>query len=248
MIYFSIFLFGTILGSFLNVVIYRVPREESIVFPSSYCPFFRRPVRWSDNIPLLGYGLLRGRCRFCRKRIPFRYPLVEFLNGIGYVYLTFRFGLTGSCLVYSLFYSALLVITFIDLSHQIVPDRITLPGMAIGLVVSSTLLQTGFLNAVIGLFLGGGLFYLVALLSKGGMGGGDIKLIAMIGAFAGWKAVLLTIFISAFTGSLLGIGLMLFMGKTRKYPVPFGPFLALGAMVSILWGNPILTWYTHLGM
>lgn len=243
----SIFVLGTLIGSFLNVVIYRIPREESIVFPSSHCPLCQHPIYWYDNIPLLGYLFLKGRCRFCHGAISIRYPFVEAMNGLGYLFLVHQFGLSWIWLAYALLYSSLLAVTFIDLDHQIVPDVITLPGLVIGVIISSTILPTGLINSLIGLFLGGGLFYLVALISRGGMGGGDIKLIAMIGAFAGWKAVLLTIFISAFTGSVLGIILMIFKGKSRKYPVPFGPFLALGAMISILWGNPIIYWYTHLG-
>ncbi|MBI1824206.1 MAG: prepilin peptidase [Nitrospirae bacterium] len=243
----SVFILGTLIGSFLNVVIYRIPREESIVFPSSHCPLCRHPIFWYDNIPLFGFLFLKGRCRFCHGAISIRYPFVEAMNGLGYLFLVHQFGLSWIWLAYSLLYSSLLAVTFIDLDHQIVPDVITLPGLVIGVIISSTILPTGLINSLIGLFLGGGLFYLVALVSRGGMGGGDIKLIAMIGAFAGWKAVLLTIFISAFTGSVLGIILMIFKGKSRKYPVPFGPFLALGAMISILWGNPIIYWYTHLG-
>ncbi|MHB8483082.1 MAG: prepilin peptidase [Nitrospiria bacterium] len=247
MIYITVFLTGVVIGSFLNVAIYRLPREESIVFPASHCPSCRQPIPWYDNIPLIGFILLKGRCRFCHEAISFRYLIVELLNGLGYLFLLRQFGPGWECLAYSILYSSLLVITFIDLSHQIVPDVITLPGMVIGVLVSSTLLSIGLVNSVTGLFLGGLLFYLVAVLSRGGMGGGDIKLIAMIGAFIGWKAVLLTIFVSALTGSILGICLMIFMGKNRKYPVPFGPFLALGAMVSVVWGNEIIFWYTHLG-
>ena len=238
---------GAVIGSFLNVAIYRLPREESIVLPASHCPSCHQPIPWYDNIPLFGFIFLKGRCRSCRKAISFRYPLVELANGLGYLFLLNQFGLGWQWVAYSVLYSSLLVITFIDLSHQIVPDVITLPGMVIGILVSSTLLSIGLVNSIIGLLLGGLLFYLAAVLSRGGMGGGDIKLIAMIGAFVGWKAVLLTIFVSAFAGSILGVGLMIFMGKTRKYPVPFGPFLALGAMVSIVWGNEIIFWYTRLG-
>jgi len=150
-------------------------------------------------------------------------------------------------LVYALLFSALVVVTFIDLSHQIVPDRITLPGMVIGILAAATVLPAGLLNALIGILLGGGLFYLVAVLSRGGMGGGDIKLIAMIGAFLGWRDVLLTIFIAALTGSIVGLYLMIVLGKGRKYPVPFGPFLALGAVVSLCCGQQIIAWYSQMG-
>jgi len=247
LLFLFIFLIGIAIGSFLNVVIYRIPRDESIAFPASHCPSCKQEIPWYDNLPVIGYLLLKGRCRSCHGTISLRYPLVELLNGMGYLYLLRPFGLTWEWAAYCVLFSSLIAVTFIDLSHQIVPDLITLPGMAIGVIVSSTILPTGFLNSITGLFLGGILFYLIALLSRGGMGGGDIKLIAMIGAFTGWKAVLLTIFVSALAGSVLGLFLMLYRGKSRKYPVPFGPFLAAGAMISILWGNPIIFWYTHLG-
>ncbi|MBI3810912.1 MAG: prepilin peptidase [Nitrospirae bacterium] len=238
--------FGLIIGSFLNVCIHRLPIDESLMAPSSRCPSCRHPVRWRDNVPVISFLVLRGRCRDCGQPISWRYPLVELANGVGYVLLVWRFGISFPTAVYSLLYSSLLVITFIDLDHQIIPDRITLPGIVIGLA-SSVVLPLGFLNALIGFLLGGSLFYGVAVLSRGGMGGGDIKLIAMIGAFLGWKQVLLTIFIGALAGSVVGLFLMAFKGKSRKHAVPFGPFLSLGAVVSLFAGPAIWNWYQHLG-
>jgi leader peptidase (prepilin peptidase)/N-methyltransferase len=165
------------------------------------------------------------------------------MNALGYLYLFSLFGVGWTSIVYALLFSALLVVTFIDLEHKIIPDTITLPGMVIGLLAASTVLPPGFVSALLGLLLGGGLFYLVAMVSRGGMGGGDIKLIAMIGAFLGWQNVLLTIFIGAFVGSLAGLFLILCKGKGRKYPVPFGPFLALGAVISLLWREEMIMWY-----
>ena len=238
---------GLIIGSFLNVCIHRLPIDESLVAPSSRCPSCRHPVRLWDNIPVVSFLVLRGRCRDCAQPISWRYPLVEIANGIGYVLLVWRFGPGLPTAVYGLLYSSLLVITLIDLDHQIIPDRISMPGMVIGVAASSVILPTGFLNALIGLLLGGGLFYGVAVASRGGMGGGDIKLIAMIGAFLGWKQALLTIFIGALAGSVIGLFLMAFKGKSRKHPVPFGPFLSLGAVVSLFAGPAIWKWYQHLG-
>jgi len=238
---------GLLIGSFLNVCIHRLPINESLIAPPSRCPACLPPVRWRDNVPVISFLLLRGRCRDCGRPISRRYPLVELTNGIGYVLLAWRFGIGPETAVYALLYSSLLVVTFIDLDHQIIPDRITLPGMVVGLAVSSVILPLGFLNALIGLLLGGGLFYGVAVASRGGMGGGDIKLIAMIGAFLGWKQALLTIFIGALAGSVIGLFLMAFKGKSRKHPVPFGPFLSLGAVVSLFAGPAIWKWYQHLG-
>lgn len=238
---------GLIIGSFLNVCIYRLPRNESLITPASRCPSCHHPVRWWDNIPVISFLVLGGRCRDCGRRISWRYPIIELVSGIGYLLLVWRFGLGWQTVVYALLFSALVVITFIDLDHQIIPDRITLPGIIVGLIASSLILPVGFLDALIGLLLGGALFYGVAVASRGGMGGGDIKLIAMIGAFLGWKQALLTIFIGALSGSLIGLFLMVFHGKSRKYPVPFGPFLSLGAVVSLFAGPAIWGWYLNLG-
>ncbi|HLG22700.1 MAG TPA: prepilin peptidase [Candidatus Manganitrophaceae bacterium] len=247
-----IFILGLLVGSFINVCVYRLPRKQSIVFPSSHCPSCREKIRPYDNIPLLSFIFLRGRCRSCRAPIPWRYPLVEALHGLGYLLILRQFGFSGAAVIYALFFSSLVAVTFIDLSHQIVPDVITLPGMIFGLIAASTVLPLGPLNSLIGLFLGGALFYLVAVLSvavlkKDGMGGGDIKLIAMIGAFLGWRGMLLTIFLGALAGSLVGLFLVLIRGRSRAEPIPFGPFLSLGAMIALFWGGIILNWYFNIG-
>ncbi len=240
------FLFGAVIGSFLNVCIYRLPRSQSLVAPGSHCPSCQLPIRWHDNIPLLSFLRLRGRCRACGASISRRYPLVELLNAAGYAWIAQRFGLGAEGAIYLALYSALLVVTFVDLEHQIVPDRITLPGIALGLLLGSTLLPVGWQASLAGALLGGGLFYLIVVASRGGMGGGDVKLIAMIGAFLGWKGVLLTIFLAALVGSLVGIFLMVFMGKGRKDPIPFGPFLALGALLTLFWGGELMNLYFAL--
>lgn len=240
-------LFGLVVGSFLNVVICRLPKGESVVSPASRCPACGTPIRWYDNVPVLGYLFLGGKCRVCKARISVEYPLVELGNGLLYGTLGWRFGLAPELPVYMALTSALLAATMIDLHHQILPDRITLPGIVLGLLASATLLPSGFLPALAGALLGGGLFFLIALVSRGGMGGGDIKLIAMIGAFLGWQAVLLTTFLAATVGGLVGVVLMLFFGKGRKFAVPFGPFLSAGAVVCLLWGNRMIDWYLSLG-
>jgi leader peptidase (prepilin peptidase) / N-methyltransferase len=243
-----VFLLGTIIGSFLNVCIHRMPRHESIISPRSRCPACQSGIRPIDNIPILSFLLLGGKCRKCRTPISWSYPLVEFLNGLGYILLVWRFGLAWPAAVYALLFSALIVVTFIDLAHQIIPNEITLPGMVIGMIAAGIVLPQGFWNSLIGLLLGGGLFYLIAdlsyrVLKQEGMGGGDIKLIAMVGAFLGWQNVLLTIFIGALAGSVVGLFLILLKGKGRRFPIPFGPFLALGALTSLFWGGEILRWY-----
>lgn len=248
---FLILIFGLIIGSFLNVCIYRLPRELSIVTPSSACPKCNSPIKPWDNIPILSYIFLRGKCRKCGEKISIRYPAVELLNGLSYLLVFQFFGLGWHLLPLFAFVSSMIVITLIDLDFQIIPDVITFPGIIIGLLSASFLLpdpftlntKVGFFNSIIGLLLGGGLFFLIAILSRGGMGGGDIKMMAMVGAFMGWKAVLMVTFIGSLVGSLVGIFLMVLKGKDRKTKVPFGPFLALASIITLFFGGTILNWY-----
>ncbi len=244
---FLIFLLGTVLGSFANVCIYRLPRGQSILWPRSHCPVCGTPVRPLDNIPLLSFFFLRGRCRACRESISWQYPLVEALSGLLYLLVYATYGITILSGLYALLTTVLLIVTFIDLEHQIIPDKITLPGLVIGLLCNP-LLPISFPNALIGGLLGGGIFLLAALLSRGGMGGGDIKLMAMLGVFFGWQRALLTIFVGVCTGAFGGILLMLIKKKGRKDQVPFGPFLALGGIITLLWGQEIIAWYLALRM
>lgn len=239
-------LFGLAVGSFLNVCICRLPEGESVVSPPSHCPGCGQCIRWFDNIPLLSYIVLRGRCRNCGASISWQYPLVEFATGVLFAATAAVFGLGAETLVYLLLLSALVVITVIDLHHQIIPDRITLPGIPLGLILGALVLPVGLKDALIGCLLGGGAYYLIAVLSRGGMGGGDIKLMAMLGGFLGWKGVVLTTLIGSFTGAAAGLFLMAVKGKGRKHAIPFGPFLALGAMFSIFVGDSLVAWYAGL--
>lgn len=243
---------GALIGSFLNVCIHRLPRGESLVRPGSHCPACATPIRPFDNVPILSFLWLGGRCRACRASIPLRYPAVETLNAAGYILVWYRFGSTVEAAVYAAFYSALLVVTFIDWDHQIIPNRITLPGIAAGLLSAATVLAGGFVDALLGAVLGGGLLYAVAVgsewvLKKEGMGLGDVKLLAMIGAFLGWKAVLVTVFVGALSGSVIGLTLLATRVKRRGEPMPFGPFLALGAVAALFAGPELIAWYLRLG-
>lgn len=245
-------LFGLVVGSFLNVCICRLPEGQSVVSPPSRCPHCSYRIRWYDNIPLFSYLLLRGRCRGCNARISLQYPLVELLNGILTLLLFLRFGPTLTFAALFLFCSALVVITFIDLEHQIIPDEISLPGIVIGLILSFFLPGQSWLNSLLGILLGGGSLLLVAYLyqlltGKEGMGGGDIKLLAMMGAFLGWKAIPFIIFASSLVGSLVGITIMLLQKKDSKLAIPFGPYLAFGAVLYIFYGRALIQWYLNLG-
>lgn len=245
-----VFLFGALLGSFANVCIHRLPHRLSVVSPGSHCPFCQQMLRPWHNIPLLSYALLGGRCATCKVAISLRYPCIELGNALLYLVLYSHFHLSIEGLVLALLATALLVVSCIDLAYTIIPDAITLPGMLWGVLASTFCTSVGLGNALIGLCLGGGLFLFVAVLSvvvlgREGMGGGDIKLIAMIGAFLGWQGVLVTIFLGAALGAIVGLLLMLLRRKDRREPMPFGPFLALGAVMTMVWGETILVWYTY---
>jgi leader peptidase (prepilin peptidase)/N-methyltransferase len=238
--------FGLIIGSFCNVVVYRLPQGKSIVTPGSQCRSCGGSIRPWENIPLLSYVLLRGRCRRCKAPISMRYPVVECISGLLFVLLYLKFGLSMTFVVYALLASTLLVVALIDLDHKIIPNTITLPGMGIGLAFSLGVLPIEPLASLSGLVVGGSIFYLIALISKGGMGGGDIKLIAMIGAFLGLPGGLFTIFASALLGSIIGLVLILLGKKGRKDRVPFGPFLSCGAILFMLSGDNLIQRYLDL--
>ena len=252
MLYVFAFVLGAIVGSFLNVCIWRLPLGESIVSPPSHCPACRTTIRARDNIPLLGYLWLRGRCHSCGARISLRYPAVELLTGLAAMLLLFHFGPSPTLAAYAVFVGALIVITFIDIDHQIIPDVISLPGVVVGVVVSALGYGVPLLDSLLGVLLGGGLLYLVAVgyhawTGREGMGGGDIKLLAMIGAFLGWRGVLVTLLLGSFTGAIIGIVLIVARGGNSRLPIPFGPFLALGAVCALFFGEALIRWYLQIG-
>lgn len=245
--YTNALLFGSIIGSFINVCIYRLPRGESIVFPPSRCPACKEKILPRDNIPVISYLLLWGGCRSCGARISPLYPLVEMICALLFAVYLARFGLSWILIPYLLLASAMVAVFFIDLEHQIIPDSITIPGMAAGLAFSA-LLPHSLVEGLTGLFAGGLFFFLAAaashvLLKKEGMGGGDIKMAAMMGAFLGWKVLMVAIFISLMTGSAVAVILLATGKRGRKDAIPFGPFLALGTIAASLWGIEIFDWY-----
>jgi leader peptidase (prepilin peptidase)/N-methyltransferase len=253
--YLALLILGLIVGSFLNVCIYRLPLKKSIILPSSFCPKCGVKIKPWDNIPILSYLILKGRCRNCGERISMRYPIVELLNSVLYLFAYTHYGLSYHLFFILIFLSSMIVITFIDIDYQIIPDSITLPGILIGIIAgtffmpdpfSPNLSILGFRDSFLGFLIGGISFYLIAVVSRGGMGGGDIKMMAMIGAFLGWKSVFLTTFIGSVVGSFFGIFLMILKGKGRKTKIPFGPFLALGSIITLFFGNNILVWYLNL--
>lgn len=237
----TLFIYGLAIGSFANVCIYRLPKKESVVFPVSHCTACSAPVRPFDNIPVLSYLILGGKCRDCKNSISAIYPAIEIITALLILAGFFKFGLTFDFLVYLVLAPALVIITAIDIEHQIIPDVITLPGIILGLAAGSY--SIGVMNSFLGFLLGGGLFYLLAILSNGGMGGGDIKYIAAAGALVGWQKVLLIIFIGAFLGSLVGLFQIAVQKKTRKSLIPFGPFLAVATLITLFYGNLLIKLY-----
>ena len=245
------FAFGSVVGSFLNVCIHRLPRGESIIRPGSHCPHCRSPIAFYDNVPILSYLILRGRCRSCGGRISPHYPLVEAMGGAGAVAAAIKFGFSPQALIYFALLCSLIVVSFIDLDHMIIPDEISLGGLAVGLALSFLHLLHGPKEALGGALVGGGTLWVVAeghhlLTRREGMGGGDIKLMAMVGSFLGWKGVIFSIFSGSLFGSIVGLILMRAKGADSKYAIPFGPFLSLGAVCYIFFGKELMAWYKTL--
>jgi leader peptidase (prepilin peptidase) / N-methyltransferase len=241
---------GLAVGSFLNVCIHRIPRKASIVQPPSSCPKCGYVLRWADNIPVVSYVMLGGRCRTCRTPISIRYPIVEIITLLVFAAHYLVFGLDIILVPRLLFASLLIVLFAIDLEHHLLPNVITLPGIVVGLAFSA-MLPPGLVDALIGTVVGGGVLWLIGeayyrYSGQEGMGGGDVKMLAMIGAFLGWKLMILTLVLSSFVGALVG-GLVLATRRGGlKHALPYGTFLALAALTASLVGTPIVDWYLTL--
>lgn len=244
---------GLVWGSFLNVVIYRLPRDLSLIKPPSSCPRCGRRIKWYDNIPLLSYLILGGKCRFCREKIPAVYPLVEALTAVCFLIIYFNnlsfFDLQffADCL----FSSSLIVLGFIDYFHQIIPDHITLPVIVLSLVYAPFRYDLNLRQALIGAAVGGGfllLVYLVYLLwrKKQGLGMGDVMMMLMVGAYLGLGRTILTLILASVVGAIFGLLLIKFKKKDLQYSLPFGTFIAAAAFVCLIWGQPVITWYFSL--
>ncbi len=242
------FVFGLIIGSFLNVVIYRLPRGQSLVYPRSHCPSCDRPIMPYDNVPLLSYVLLRGRCRYCRARISPRYPLVELATGTVAALLMVTYGPGIDTAVLFVLSCALIAITCIDIDYRIIPNVISYPGIVLGFLSSFITRLNTPLESVAGMLTGSGILFVVASVYRAitgveGMGMGDIKLMAMLGAFLGWQACIFIIIVSSLFGSIVGVGLVIFAGKARRYALPYGPFIAASAMTYLFYGKLLIGMY-----
>jgi leader peptidase (prepilin peptidase) / N-methyltransferase len=240
-------LLGLSVGSFLNVCVHRLPRRQSLVRPGSRCPHCGYVLRWYDNIPVVSYLLLRGRCRACRESIAIRYPALELATLVLFLVHGAVFGWSALLVVRLLFACAMVVLFAIDLEHHLLPDVITLPGIVAGLLFS-IVLPPGIVDSLLGVLVGGGVLWLIGeayyrYSGQEGMGGGDVKMLAMIGAFLGWKLVLVTLVLSSVAGSLIGVLVIAFRRGGMKYALPYGTFLALGALAASLVGERLVSWY-----
>ncbi|MTI81178.1 MAG: prepilin peptidase [Firmicutes bacterium] len=239
-------LLGACMGSFLNVCICRIPYQESVVYKPSHCPQCEKKLGAMDLIPIFSYIFLKGRCRSCDEKISIQYPLVELLTAVLFLATYLHWGWQWQTVSMWSFVSILIAVTVIDIYHQIIPDKILLVGSLIGLpfIILSSFNQ--FISGIIGFFVAGLILLVIAVVSKGGMGGGDIKLAAVIGLFLGWQNALLALFISFLAGGLIGIFLLVTKLKGRKDAVPFGPYLALGGLISAFYGNQLIKWYLNI--
>jgi leader peptidase (prepilin peptidase)/N-methyltransferase len=234
---------GLIVGSFVTVVVARLPTHRGLWGPRSACPACGTAIAWHDNIPIISFALLRGRCRACAIRISPRYPLIEALTATMFVLAYSTFGLSAALIPALLLLTALIAITFIDLEHQIIPDRVTLPGIVTGVLANLATGAVPWMDSVIGATGAGALFLVIILASGGGMGGGDMKLAAMLGAFLGWQLTLVALFLAVVAGGGAAVAILTSGRKGRKDPIPFGPFLAVGGAAALLWGRRLLAWY-----
>lgn len=249
-----VFIYGICIGSFLNVCIYRIPESISLIRPPSTCPRCMARVRSYDNIPILSYLMLGGKCRFCRIPISARYPLTELFTGIMWVMTWYYFGISLTFFINIVFISSMIVVTLIDIDHGIIPDVISLPGIPLcfiaSILISNAPIQEAALTSAIGILVGGGSLFSIAMIYKlltgtDGMGMGDVKLLAMIGALIGLKGVFFTIFISSAVGTIIGILLMIVTRNNMKLSIPFGPFLAFGAVLYLFIGDQLIDWYLN---
>ena len=245
------FVFGTAIGSFLNVLIYRLPRRISIVAPHSFCPNCRKPIRWYENIPIISYAVLRGRCANCKKPISLRYPIVETLTGLLFIYTLSHYHLSFDFFFITFFFCAMIVVAFIDFSFQVIPDIISMPGIVLGIIYQ--IIGGEFLVGLVGMLFGGGLILLIRVVGgkvykKEVMGMGDVYLTAMIGAFVGFPVIIPAIFIAALVGAVLGILFIVSTHQGRESPIPFGPFLAIGGTAVVVFQSQITALFVLLGV
>ncbi|OEF98765.1 hypothetical protein BHF68_01215 [Desulfuribacillus alkaliarsenatis] len=246
LVYGYIFIIGAVIGSFLNVVIYRLPNEQSVIKPRSYCPFCETTLTWKQLIPVLSYIWQRGKCASCQAQISIRYPLIEVFTGIIFIIIFMITGFSWLTIIYWVLAACFIAIFIIDIEHMIIPDEINLFIFIIGIGTSLLGLTIPIIQALIGSLLGGGILWFLAVASRGGMGGGDIKFAFAIGLFTGWQQMMLLLFIASLIGCVYGLYQIVRYGYQKGKPIPFGPFLVIAAMLVLLWGNTFISYYFSL--
>ncbi|MCF6092699.1 prepilin peptidase [Microaerobacter geothermalis] len=239
-------IFSLFIGSFLNVVALRIPKGESIVYPPSHCPSCNQRLKPWDLFPVFSYIFLKGKCRYCRRPISVLYPLGEIWTAVLFFFAFDRFGFDKELWIALPFLAILSVITVSDLKYQIISNKVVYSGMILFLILRFFIRPLPYIDYILGFFIAGGLLFLIAVITRGGMGGGDIKLMAMIGLVMGWKMALLSFFIASFIGGMIGVMLLLTGTVKRKEPIPFGPFIAIGTAVTYLWGEALLDYYFNI--
>lgn len=242
-------IFSFLVGSFLNVCIYRIPKGKSVSFPPSHCPKCESRLKPIDLVPVLSFMFSKGKCRYCGEKISLQYPTVELLNALIYLLIYMKYGLTLYFFKYAILSSLLIVITFIDLKHQIIPDRLNIFCLIIGILFTLSYGNKWLIvNGAIGLFVGGGLFLLIAIITNGAMGGGDIKLMGALGFCFGWKYILLIALLSFIIGAVISVMLLVLKIKGRKDYIPFGPFISIAAIVTMIYGKEIIEYYLRVAL
>ncbi len=236
---------GLAIGSFLNVCIYRIPRNQSIAFPPSSCPSCGSEIKWYELFPVFSYIFLKGKCSTCKAPISWRYPLVEAITGVLFVWTYNIFGISFDTLTLSILASLMLVVALTDIDHRIIPNKIVIFGLIVGVILDIVRFGLNIKFILIGIAVGFGFMFLVFVLSRGQMGMGDVKLAAVMGVFLGWQGTLVALFLAFALGSVYGIILMVFFGKSRKAKIPFGPFMALATVIAYVWATDIVVWYLN---
>ncbi len=238
-----IFLLGLIIGSFLNVCIYRIPNKISISYPPSHCPNCEHKLNALDLIPVLGFLINRGRCRYCKEKISIQYPIIELIIAIIFLFLFNKFGFCIYFVKYAVITSLLIIVTLIDLKTQEIPDGLIIFGLIAGLLFNLYDIKADMLKGILGFLLGGGTFLIIAMVTQGAMGGGDIKLMAVLGLFFGWEMIILIALLSFLLGAIISLILIATKIKGRKDFIPFGPFISIAALITIFYGQQILQLY-----
>lgn len=242
-----IFIVGLLIGSFLNVCIYRIPKNKSVCFPPSHCPDCSKRIKYYDLIPVISYIILKGRCRFCRENISPRYPLIELFTGLIFTAAFLRWGITIEFIKIVILISVLIIVTFIDFEYCIIPGKLMIFTLISGIILNiiGNKSNANLLCYLYGFLAGGGVLLLIVLLT-GGMGGGDVQLMAVIGLFLGLRLIILNLLLSFIIGAAAGITLILLKKKKRRDYIPFGPWISAGTLISVFWGDWIINWYISL--